>query len=245
MFRKLFITLLIAVVPVPFCGAQSKPSFEVATIRSSNAPPTEGYWSPPGTGKFIAHNLSLALLIHLAFGTDNRQIVNKPSWLESDRFDITAKPSEGVALSRDELKPRLQSLLQQRFHLVTQTESRPVPGYALTIVKGGPKLQPTKGSPFPNFRVNVNDSELNGLNWTMPFLATMLQQPAGRPVVDKTGLDGSYDIKVDFSSDTSTDTSLPSIFTALRETLGLKLEPQSVPAEFLVIDNVDRIPTEN
>ncbi len=108
MFRKLFITLLIAVVPVPFCGAQSKPSFEVATIRSSNAPPTEGYWSPPGTGKFIAHNLSLALLIHLAFGTDNRQIVNKPSWLESDRFDITAKPSEGVALSRDELKPRLQ-----------------------------------------------------------------------------------------------------------------------------------------
>ena len=79
----------------------------------------------------------------------------------------------------------------------------------------------------------------------MPFLAGMLQQPAGRPVMDKTGLTGSYDIKLDFSPDPSTDDSLPSIFTALQDTLGLKLEPQKIPVEVLVIDTVNRTPTEN
>ena len=237
--------LLFALIAAPLCKAQSQPSFEVATIRPSNSDPNEGSWSLPGIGKFSAHNLTLARLMMLAYGVDDNQIANKPSWLESDRFDVAAKPSGDIALSREELKPRLQALLQERFHLATHTEIRPMLGYALTVAKGGPRLQPTKGSRFPGYRLNVSKSELNGLNWSMRFLATMLQQPAGRPVVDKTGLSGSYDIKIDFSPESSTDNSLPSIFTAIQETLGLKLEPQNIPVEFLVIDHTDRTPTEN
>ena len=227
------------------CTAQSRPSFEVASIRPSNAPANEGNWSPPNAGKFNAHNLTLERLMMFAYGIDANQIVNKPPWLEADRFDVAAKPSGGIALSREELKPLLQSLLQERFGLVTHTETRLMPGYAIVIAKGGPRLQPTKGDNFPGFRVNVTDTELNGLNWSMPYLATMLQHPAGRPVQDKTGLGGSYDLKLDFSLDPSTDSALPSIFTALQETLGLKLEPAKIPVEVLVIDHANRTPTEN
>ena len=245
LLRNVLIALLFALVTPTLCIGQSRPSFEVASIRPSNAPVNEGNWSIPGTGRFNAHNLTLARLIALAYGVDDNQIANKPPWLELDRFDIAAKPFGNIPLSREELKPLLQSLLEERFHLAIHTETRLMPGYILTVAKGGPKLQPTKGSKFPGFRVNVNDKELNGLNWSMPYLATMLQHPAGRPVLDKTGLSGSYDLKLDFSPDPSADSVLPSIFTALQETLGLKLEPQKIPVEVLVIDHADRTPAEN
>ncbi len=235
--------MLAAVVSV--CAAQSRPSFEVASVRPSSDDTNDGYWSPPGRPNFTAHNLSLTWLIVLAYGIDANQIADKPSWLDSVHFDIEAKPSGNVSLTREELRPRLQSLLEDRFHLATHTETRLMPGYALIVTKGGPKLEATKGSAFPGFRVNVSDGELNGLNWSMPFLATMLQHPSGRPVVDETGLRGSYDIKLHYSPDTSTNSSDPSIFTALQETLGLKLVPKKVPVSVLVIDHVDRAPTAN
>lgn len=240
--------LLLLPTATPLCLAQDHPTFEVASIRpvTGNVNPNEGYWSPPTTNSFKAHALPLARLIMLAWGIDDNQIANKPAWLETDLFDVTAKPAGDVIMTREELRPRLQALLQERFHLALHTEMRPVPGYALTIAKGGPKLQPTKGSRFPGFRVNVSETELNGLNWSMPFLAAQLQHPAGRPVVDKTGLSGSYDLKVDFSSDpTNNETSLPSLFTALQETLGLKLTPAKVPVQFVVVDHADRVPVEN
>ena len=246
MSSKAFTALLLALIVGPVCSAQSRPSFEVASIRESTGSELDGSWSPPGTGKFTAHGLSLQWLIVLAYGIDANQIVNKPTWLDTAHFNVAAKPSGNIALSREELRPLLQSLLQERFHLAAHTETRQMPGYALMVAKEGPKLEPTKGSKFPGYRVSVTDKQLNGLNWSMPYLATMLQHPAGRPVVDKTGISGSYDIKLDFASNVSTtDDGLPSIFTAIQKTLGLKLEPQNVPVEFLVIDHVDRTPTEN
>ena len=245
MFPKAMTFVLLALAPATLCLGQARPAFEVAVIRPSNAPANEGSWSLPGTGKFNAHNLTLARLIVLAYGVDDNQIAGKPSWLDADRFDISAKPAGNVPLSREELKPRLQLLLEERFHLATHTETRLMPGYVLTVAKGGAKLQPTKGSKFPGFLINVTDTELNGLNWSMPFLASMLQHPAGRPVLDKTGLSGSYDIKLDFSPDPAADSELPSIFAALRQTLGLRLDAQNIPVEVLVIDHADRTPTEN
>ncbi|MEO6804075.1 MAG: TIGR03435 family protein [Granulicella sp.] len=241
---KQIASLLLALLLTPLYFAQ-QPTFEVATIRHTDGNPNEGSWSIPGSGKFTAHNLPLSQLIVLAYGIDKNQIANKPSWLDSDLFDVNAKPSGNIALTCEELKPLLQSLLKERFHLATHTEIKLMPGYALTVAKSGPKLQPTKGSQFPNFRLRVDNTELNGLNWSMAFLATNLQHPAGRPVVDKTGLTGSYDLKLDFAPDTATDSPLPSIFTAIQDTLGLKLESQKVPVEVLVIDGVNRNPTEN
>jgi uncharacterized protein (TIGR03435 family) len=247
MSSKTFLVAFVFALTLRTAGAaQSRPSFEVASVRPSEGSELDGSWSPPGTGKFTAHGLSLQWLIVLAYGIDANQIFNKPTWLDTAHFDVVAKPSGNIALSREELRPLLQSLLQERFHLVTHTETRQMPGYALMVAKEGPKLEPTKGSKFPGYRVSVTDKQLNGLNWSMPYLATMLQHPAGRPVVDKTGISGSYDIKLDFASNVSTtDDGLPSVFTAIQKTLGLKLEPQNVPVEFLVIDHVDRSPTEN
>lgn len=235
-----------AAVPQPVGVPTQLPAFEVATIRQT--PPGgrgDAVWSPPGIGKFLASNVSLAFLIRMAYAVDDDQIMGKPGWLESELYDVVAKPESGIALSREELRPRLQALLQQRFHLDAHRETKLVRGYALVVAKGGPRLKATKGDHWPGFRVHVGGGELNGLNWSMPTLAAMLQAPAGLPVVDKTGIAGSYDIKLEFAPDLSADSSLPSVFTALRETLGLKLESQMVPVEMLAIDHVDRIPTEN
>lgn len=226
--------------------AQSAASFEVATVKPSSHDAEEyGSWSLPGIGQFWAKGLSLKFLIHMAFDIDAKQIAGKQPWLDSEYFDVTAKPEEGITLTRDELRPRLQNLLQSRFHLVTHYETKMEPGYALAVAKGGPKLIPTKGDKFPGFRINVGPGRLEGVNWSMDYLATMLQQAAGRPVANKTQVSGSYDIKLEFAPDIETDSSLPSIFTALKSNLGLELKSQEIPVQVLVIDSVDRAPTAN
>lgn len=221
-------------------------SFEVATIKPTpSADSGNGFWSPPGVGRFFAHGVSVQFLLQMAYGVEASQIAGNPSWLDSDFYDIEAKPEEGIKLSRDELKPRLQSLLAERFHLAAHFETRKLRGYALTAAKGGPKLQPTKGDHFPGFRVHITTGHLEGFNWSMPYLATMLQRTTGTPVADQTGIAGSYDIKLEFASDTQPDSPLPNLFTALRESLGLELKAKQVPESSLVIDHIDRAPTEN
>lgn len=231
--------------------AQSLPvgeqlSFEAATIKpAQSADPANGYWSRPGIGRFYAHGLSVQFLVQLAYGVESNQIAGKPAWLDSDDYDIEAKPEEGVKLSPDELKPRLQNLLEERFHLATHFETKMVRGYALVAAKGGPKLQPTKGDHFPGWRIDTSSGHLEGLNWTMTYLASVLQRATKIPVADKTGISGSYDVKLLFAPDTPPDSQLPSLFTALRETLGLELKSQQVPESILVIDHIDRAPVEN
>lgn len=222
------------------------PSFETATIKPTLHPdPGQGYWNYPGQSRFSAHDLSLEFLIQMAWGIESNQLAGKPSWLDSDFYDIEAKPEEGVKLSPDELKPRLQSLLEERFHLATHFETKMVHGYALVVAKSGPKLQPTKGSKFPNWRVNTSEGHLEGLNWSMLFLATMLQHATKIPVADQTGIAGSYDIRLEFSPELDQDSTLPSLFSALRETLGLELKAQQIPQQVLVIDHIDRVPIAN
>jgi uncharacterized protein (TIGR03435 family) len=174
----------------------SLPTFEVATVKPApvQADPNSGSWSLPGVGRFTATNVSLALLLQLAYGVDNSQISNKPEWLETNLYDIVAKPEDGIQLTRDELKPRLQNLLHQRFHLVAHTETHLNRGYALVVTKGGAHLTPTKGDHFPGFRINVSPGQMRGVNWSMPQLVKYLTSAAGFPVVDQTGIAGSYDI---------------------------------------------------
>jgi uncharacterized protein (TIGR03435 family) len=223
------------------------PTFEVATVKPSppQADPNTGSWSPPGRGRFTATHVSLALLLQLAYGIDDSQIANKPTWLESNLYDISAKPEDGTSLTRDELKPRLQDLLQQRFHLVAHIETRPSRGYALLIAKGGPHLTPTKADHFPGFRINVSSGEMRGANWSLPQLAKYLTPAAGFPVVDQTGLTGSYDIAFSYEPNPDADSTLPSLSAALKQATGLFLKPQKIPVETLVIDSADKTPTAN
>ena len=239
------------VLGAQLAAAQSQPasplaSFEVATIKPApSADAGKGFWSPPGIGRFFAHDVSVQFLLQMAYGVEAGQIAGKPSWLDSDFYNVEAKPEEGIKLSRDELKPRLESLLAERFRLAAHFETRRVRGYALVAAKSGPKLQPTKGNRFPGFRIHVGPGHLEGINWSMQYLASTLQRTEGLPVVDQTGISGAYDIKLDFAPDTQPDSPLPSLFTALRETLGLELKAQPVPESILVIDHIDRTPTEN
>jgi uncharacterized protein (TIGR03435 family) len=246
---RLFLSaLFLSCIPQTFAQHPStSPSFEVASIRSApEADPKTGSWSIPGSGRFTATHVSLALLVQLAYGIDNSQIANKPGWLDNDLYDIVAKPEDGVHLTRAELKPRLQNLLQQRFHLIAHTEMRSSRGYALVVAKGGPHLTSTKGDHFPGFRVHVGPGDMRGFNWSMPQFAKYLTPAAGFPVVDQTGIIGSYDISFSYSPETDADDStLPPLNAALKEATGLFLKPQKVSVETLVIDSVDKVPTKN
>jgi uncharacterized protein (TIGR03435 family) len=222
------------------------PTFEVSTVRPSpQADPNTGSWSPPGIGRFTATHVSLALLLQLAYGVDSSQIANKPGWLENNLYDIVAKPEAGVQLTRDELKPRLQNLLHERFHLVAHGETRLARGYVLVIAAGGPHLTPTKGDHFPGFRINVSPGQMRGANWSMPQFVKYLTSATGFPVVDQTGIMGSYDIDFSYAPQPDADTTLPSLDVALKQATGLLLKTHKVPVETIVIDSIDQVPTAN
>jgi uncharacterized protein (TIGR03435 family) len=232
----------------PAADAAAKlPAFEVASVRPAppEANPKTGSWSIPSVGRFTATHVSLALLIQLAYDIYSSQIANQPGWLDTNLYDIVAKPEDGIHLTRDELSPRLQDLLQQRFHLVAHSETRSIRGYALVVAKGGPHLTPTKADHFPGFRINVSSGHMRGANWSMPQLAKYLTPAAGFPVVDQTGITGSYDIDFSYNPKPFTNSTLPTIEVALKQATGLLLKPQKVPVETLVIDSVDNVPTEN
>lgn len=176
---------------------------------------------------------------------DDSQIVHKPGWLETNLYDVAARPEDGIKLTREELRPRLQQLLQERFHLVIHTETQLSRGYALVAAKGGAHLIPTKGDHFAGFRINVSSGQMRGLNWSMPQLAKYLTPAAGFPVIDQTGITGSYDIDFSYDPNPDPDGSLPSLNDALKQATGLVLKPERVPVQMLVIDSADQVPAAN
>jgi uncharacterized protein (TIGR03435 family) len=229
-------------------GQNARPAFEVVTVKSApGADPNTGSWTIPGVGRFNASHVSVDLLMQLAYGVDSSQIANKPGWLDSDLYDIATKPVEGLKLTSEELAPRLQSLLAERFHLVVHKEMRPVRGYALVVAKGGAKMTPTKGERTPGWKTDVNPGrgQMRGINWSMPMLAKYLTPAAGFPVVDETGIAGSYDIGFSYAKNAEAEASLPTLSVALKEATGLLLKPGMVTVETVVIDSVDKVPTEN
>jgi uncharacterized protein (TIGR03435 family) len=193
-------TLLVAtpLFPIAFGSAalaqsipseRQLPAFEAATVRPTAPADLRGaQWSKPGGGMFAATNMTLELLTSLAYAVDAKQIKGAPGWFASKHFDINARAEQGVALTRDGLRPRLQQLLQERFHLKIRRDSVLAQGFALVVGKGGPRLTPTGGEEGPNFRVNVGPGKLQGKNWSMDFCALMLAAKMGAPVVDRTGL---------------------------------------------------------
>jgi len=202
------------------------------------------YMSPPGAARFMVRNATLDTLIGWAFNMGGlaHPITGKPAWLDSTYYDVTAKPEGEVGLSYDQLRPMMQELLRERFHLRYHTESKSTKGYALVIAKGGPKLTPAKGAAQHAYMMA---GRLDAASVPMDTVAGMLAHVLGQVVTDETGLKGDYDIKLDYAPMEATDSSLPWISTAVEEQLGLKLVKQKVPVEMFVIDRVDRVPTEN
>jgi len=219
-------------------------TFEVASVRLTPPGSTGNtYLSPPGSASFTATNVTLDVLIEIAYGVDENQISKAPVWLGSQHYDVSVKPEGPGGLSYAQMKQPLQQLLEQRFGLTAHREKKDVDGYVLVIAKDGPKLtHSTEDSGHNKF---ILPSGIRFDHTVIATFAAALARPTGRPVIDKTGLTGDFDIDLKYAPEKAVDSSLPSIFTALQEQLGLKLESTKVPFEVLVIDHVNRVPTEN
>jgi uncharacterized protein (TIGR03435 family) len=238
--------LLLACALAAQTAAPAPAAFEVATVRPDpDGDPNQGQWSLPGKGVFNASHLTLEWVIRLAYGVDAKQIVNEPNWLANRTWNISAKPEAGISLTREELRPRLQALLAERFHLVAHRETREQPGYMVIVGKHGARLTPTKGTTTPGWRTNVSPGHLEGLNWSMNDLAANITTQLARPVIDRPGIKGSYDFSIQYAPDDATDSTLAQLFTALEEKTGLKLQSAKIPVDVVVLDSISETPTPN
>ncbi len=266
---------LIAVV-VCLDEAQSAPSnpapaFEVASIKPA-PPPTDGRLMVRmnnDEGRINFSNVSLMNVITTAYKVKEHQVTG-PAWLNSERFDITAKIPEGAG--KDDLPAMLQALLAERFKLKLHTESKVMETYALVVAKGGAKLKPVETPGRLMMRMGPKGRHLSGVA-TMPVLADQLSRAMDRPVVNMTELKGNFDIDLEFSGENmptlmhgmagpgpggpapgaaggdarmrDEGADAPSIFTALQNTMGLKLDPKKAPGDVLIVDNIEKVPTDN
>jgi uncharacterized protein (TIGR03435 family) len=247
----LCLTLTAASAQTASQSPSAPPAFEVASIRMvaqySEDEMRRGLgdfpWSTFPTSRFFAHHLTLKMLIGLAYGVDQKYIQGGPDWLDSQADDIEAKVEGEHQLTYEQIKPLLQHLLEQRLKVATHRITKTFPGYALIVAKGGQKLQPANADTRPHAYILSNRVEAQHMD--MEHFVEILARPVGYPVVDKTGIAGNFDIHLSYAPASNPDSSLPDLFTALQEQLGLKLESQKVPVEMLVIDHVEKIPTEN
>lgn len=281
--------------PVP-----KRPSFEVASIKPNNSADRGMMIQNGRGGRFVAKNITVKMLMRMAYKVQGFQISGGPGWINSERFDIEAKPESGSAGEKDPFKlndderealfqqqrERVQSLLADRFNLKLHRESKELPVYALVVAKNGPKLQPATFTPpsgdaplpappppgskdkgaFKGQGMRMGPGELVGNAARLSMLTEALSNQLGRTVLDKTRLTGTYDFSLKWTPDQSSgqmfkgpgaspdshtpnedappESSGPTIFTALQEQLGLKLESQKGPVEVLVVDQVEK-PSEN
>ena len=250
----------------------SRPAFEVASVKlnkSANARPKEEFFP----NRYVATYLTLRTLIYAAYGIPYGRwdyLAGARDWMDSERFDVEGKVEEGtipVNLSandrNDQIRAMLRALLAERFQLTVHREIKEVPVYDMVAAKNGPKLQNAAGDRECQ-GIPVGSTAcagrftggmrlgLEGKAVDLSELAQFLSAIADRPVRDKTGIMGLFDIKttpfkpgpgslVEGNADPET---LPTIFTMLPEQLGLRLVPSKAPVEVLVIDSVQK-PSEN
>ena len=262
--------LLIAVAWGLFAQSEPRPTFQVASVKLNTANPQHKIVRPQSGGRLMAENAPLLMLIQNAYGVQAYQVVGGPGWINTDGYDIEAKPDGETSTAQMWLM--LQSLLAERFKLAVHRETREQPVYTVTSAKGRfnppapkddgcvisqPGAPPQPGT-FPCGRVGINMApsglQMGGRKALMAEVVRTLAMVMGRPVVDQTGFTGEFDLNLSFAPDESTqglpgagpgafppsDPSKPNIFAALEEQTGLKLTSSKGPVEVLVIDHVER-----
>ena len=265
---KLCVCVVLLVATTGLVTAQQKPSFEVASVKPNKSGEQGMSIATQPGGRYIATNVPLGMLIRNAFELQESQLAGLPDWAASERFDITAKAEQDIAPTTQKPSPiqlMLQSLLQERFGFKAHTETRDLPGDALVVARSDGKLGPQMkqsnvdcaalaaarragGSPPPPLApgerrpcsMRMGRGTLTAGSMTMANLAGTLSSAVQRMVVDQTGLAGGFDFDLTYSMEQSADASGPSIFTAVQEQLGLKLDAVRLPTEVLVIDSVER-----
>jgi uncharacterized protein (TIGR03435 family) len=263
----------------PALRAQSPNKFEVASVRRVEIPATAfGVPVFPATGgvgtgeplRITYRGTWLPPLIAEAFGVRTDQVTG-PTWLNTERYDIVANIPPGA--TKDDFKLMLADLLRERFRLQFHMDSKIRPIYVLRAGNNGPKLKPTErradDATAPSARLDAEGCPIVSANFkgivgfpgpgvicmtardvSSADLARHLEQPAGRAIIDETGLTGRYDFKIRYQflgrgADTRAVDPAPTVFTAVEEQLGLKLEPATRSFPALIIDSIEREPTEN
>jgi uncharacterized protein (TIGR03435 family) len=235
--------------------------FEVASVRPhSSDDQREMFVAQPG-GRLLALNVTLRHVIRTAFQVQEDQIVGGPDWLGTDRFDIEARAADMPGAPTPELLEMLRSLLTDRFALQTHREMREIAVFALVRAgrdgELGPELRPTAcpdlaidlSRPKPCANVSTGFGALNVRGMPFGQLTQFLSPYIERVLIDRTGLDGRYDFTLRWSPEQTPGAAAtpappignpdrPSIYTALQEQLGLKLESTREQVEVLVIDSV-------
>jgi bla regulator protein blaR1 len=237
-------------------------TFEVASVKLSTLGVTGGVMRP-GPGTLNLTNMTLEWLVSRAYGIRDFQVVGAPGWFRTQTYDIAAKAYGAPDLSH--LLQLLQPLLADRFKLAAHHQQREIPVYVLTVGNRGIKMEAAvgpvlSGAPQLTGRLGATHAELTGQHVTMKQLVSSLTRSLGRPVIDKTGLAGAFDLKLEWTPDENElGRTMPfgasplspgeslgsSLFTAVKEQLGLKLESGKGPGDVLVIDHAERIPTDN
>lgn len=235
----------------------ANPSFEVATIKLSqpNAP-GKGI-NVDRSGRFITRNTTLMDLITFAYGIHKRMVSGGPDWLETDRYDIQAKPDTPGIANDKQIRGMMQKLIAERFKLTSHREKKELTVFAITVGKTGPKLE----------KADANAGNLPGLglrglgraiirNATMVDFASFMQTVVlDRPVVDQTGLTDKFNFTLDWTPDETQFADrqglpappadpnaepFPDLFTAIQQQLGLKLESTKATVDVMVIDHVEK-----
>jgi uncharacterized protein (TIGR03435 family) len=234
--EKLTIAFLIAAV----AALAQSPTFDVASVRPmtyDDGARTHIYNSPRNS-EFKAVNVTLTALLEVAYDIPDTRMLNVPAWAQTDKFDLEAKsdpPFEPDAEPGKEGKRQmLRALLAERFKVTAHTEQREIPVLALRIAKEGPRLRTTDSADV-GLAGSRNRVSITGGDDALAVLAYELSWRLDRPVIDQTGLNGRYAFTLNWSEEDG-----PSLFTALQEQLGLKLESAKAPVTFLAIDHAEK-----
>jgi uncharacterized protein (TIGR03435 family) len=224
----------------------AQPVFEAATVKvnDSGSNAMGGVHGFRDGGVHMV-NFTLKTIIGVAYGVEEYRILAGPSWISSERYDIEAKPATRV--SDTVAQSMLQALLAERFDLRVHRETRTVAGYRLLAEKADGKLTAAQGERV-GFRI-MSMEEIRGTG-TMPMVAWVLKAILGGPVQDDTGLSGKYEIAVKFRADRPEDAGSSSefgvsIFTALKQDLGLTLKAAQIPVEVVIVDHALKTPVPN
>jgi uncharacterized protein (TIGR03435 family) len=248
--RLIGIAALMMAVRTP--AAQTPERFEVASLRPSK--PGTPFRSDLDRAQFNCSAHTLIALLMSAYPDIEVQpwkLAGGPPWIFTDRWDLAAKLPPGMPADEQQLYRRteamLQALLAEEFHLKTHREMRDYPVYALTVGRNGPKLKPSEAARFDvktsAGRLDFRHQSMSGLVRFLYTANAPVQRAADRPVIDRTGLDGFFDFTLEWTPDTAqadAPSTGPSIYTAIEEQLGLKLQPQKARIEFLVVDHVEK-----
>lgn len=231
------------------------PAFDVVSIKENTSENAGGSAAPRGTNRWVAESFPVAGLLSMAWNIPSDRVIGLPDWGKAIRYDVDARGD--VSHAWDDVRPKLQTLLRERFNVAAHVESRELPTYNLTRLQAerlGPSLVKSPITDCNNRQAIAAISppprpcgfapQPGGLKGTVSpaTLASLLTTASGRPVFDKTGLQGNYEFDLKFSRNASDDA--VSIFTAVQEQLGLKLDSSSAPLDVLIVEHVER-PTAN